>query len=63
MTERRGIGFIGVGVMGEPMCRNLVAKSGADVTAFDLAPEPLARLSAEEARIVGSAAEATRAGD
>ena len=24
------IGFIGVGTMGEPMCRNLARKSGAD---------------------------------
>jgi 3-hydroxyisobutyrate dehydrogenase-like beta-hydroxyacid dehydrogenase len=63
MTERRGIGFIGVGVMGEPMCRNLVAKSGAAVTAFDLAPEPLARLAAEGARIAGSVAETMRAGE
>jgi 3-hydroxyisobutyrate dehydrogenase-like beta-hydroxyacid dehydrogenase len=36
------IGFIGLGVMGEPICRNLVKKSGAAVLAFDLAPEPLA---------------------
>jgi 3-hydroxyisobutyrate dehydrogenase-like beta-hydroxyacid dehydrogenase len=63
MTARPGIGFIGVGMMGEPMCRNLVAKSGADVTAFDLAPEPLARLEADGARIAGSAAEAARAGE
>jgi 3-hydroxyisobutyrate dehydrogenase-like beta-hydroxyacid dehydrogenase len=63
MTERPGIGFIGAGVMGEPMCRNLVAKSGAEVTVFDLAPEPLARLQADGARIAGSAAEAARAGE
>ena len=29
------LGFIGLGVMGEPMCRNLAAKSGHDVLAFD----------------------------
>jgi 3-hydroxyisobutyrate dehydrogenase-like beta-hydroxyacid dehydrogenase len=38
------IGFIGLGVMGEPMCRNLAAKSGAAVIAFDLDPAPLIRL-------------------
>jgi 3-hydroxyisobutyrate dehydrogenase-like beta-hydroxyacid dehydrogenase len=27
------IGFIGVGTMGEPMCRNLARKSGATVPA------------------------------
>lgn len=40
------IGFIGLGVMGEPMCRNLALKSGMPVAAFDLNPEPLARLGA-----------------
>jgi 3-hydroxyisobutyrate dehydrogenase-like beta-hydroxyacid dehydrogenase len=41
------IGFVGLGVMGEPMCRNLARKSGAKMTAFDRAAEPLARLAAE----------------
>ena len=40
------IGFIGVGVMGEPMCRNIAEHSGCMVTAFDLNPEPLSRLAA-----------------
>lgn len=44
MTQFKTIGFIGLGVMGEPICRNLVTKSGASVVAFDLAPETLARL-------------------
>jgi 3-hydroxyisobutyrate dehydrogenase-like beta-hydroxyacid dehydrogenase len=44
VTQFETIGFIGLGVMGEPICRNLVTKSGASVVAFDLAPEPLARL-------------------
>jgi 3-hydroxyisobutyrate dehydrogenase-like beta-hydroxyacid dehydrogenase len=38
------LGFIGLGVMGEPMCRNLVRKSGHRVVGFDLAPAPLERL-------------------
>ncbi len=41
------IGFIGLGVMGEPMCRNLARKSDRPVMAFDLAPEPLGRLKAD----------------
>jgi hypothetical protein len=49
--------------MGEPMCRNLVRKSGAAVTAFDLAPEPLARLEAEGAVVAGSVPEAVGAGE
>ena len=41
------IGFIGLGVMGEPMCRNLLRKSGAAVIAFDRDRAPLERLAAE----------------
>jgi len=57
VPQYKTIGFIGLGVMGEPICRNLVKKSGAAVLAFDLAPEPLARLRAEGAGIAGSVAE------
>jgi 3-hydroxyisobutyrate dehydrogenase len=57
MSQQKTIGFIGLGVMGEPICRNLVKKSGARVRAFDLAAEPLARLSAEGAAVAGSVAE------
>jgi 3-hydroxyisobutyrate dehydrogenase len=57
MSQHKTIGFIGLGVMGEPICRNLVKKSGAPVIAFDLSPEPLARLSADGAAIAGSVAE------
>ena len=45
MTEM--IGFIGVGTMGEPMCRNLARKSGMTVLAADRNPEPLQRLAAD----------------
>jgi len=40
------LGFIGLGVMGEPMCRNLAAKSGRRVIGFDIAAAPLERLAA-----------------
>jgi 3-hydroxyisobutyrate dehydrogenase-like beta-hydroxyacid dehydrogenase len=40
------IGFIGVGVMGEPICRHLATKSGKAVYAYDIAREPLERLAA-----------------
>ena len=46
MSSTQQIGFIGLGVMGEPMCRNLAVKSGAAITAFDLDAAPLARLTA-----------------
>jgi 3-hydroxyisobutyrate dehydrogenase len=57
MAPYKTIGFIGLGVMGEPICRNLVKKSGAPVVAFDLAPEPLKRLRDEGAGVAGSVAE------
>jgi 3-hydroxyisobutyrate dehydrogenase len=57
MSQQKTIGFIGLGVMGEPICRNLVKKSSADVIAFDLAAEPLARLRDEGAAVAGSVAE------
>lgn len=41
------IGFIGVGTMGEPMCRNLAKKSGATVLAADRDTAPLQRLAGD----------------
>ncbi|MDP6343144.1 MAG: NAD(P)-dependent oxidoreductase [Alphaproteobacteria bacterium] len=43
MSEDQIIGFVGLGVMGEPMCHNLHAKSGCPVVAYDIDPAPLAR--------------------
>ena len=57
MTKQTTIGFIGLGVMGEPMCRNLARKSGAKVIAFDLRPEPLQRLKPEGVGVAASARE------
>ena len=39
------IGFIGLGVMGEPMCGHLARRSGKAVLAYDLNPAPLGRLA------------------
>src|SRR6266436_1495470 len=63
MSEYKTVGFVGLGVMGEPICRNLVKKSGRRVVVFDLAPEPLARMRAEGAEIAGSAAEVIKQSD
>lgn len=41
------IGFIGLGVMGEPMCGHLARRSGLPVLAHDLRPEPLERLAGQ----------------
>src|SRR5204863_9614367 len=51
------LGFIGLGVMGEPMCRNLAKKSGAAVVAFDQRAEPLAALARDGVALAGSAAD------
>lgn len=45
MSGFKAIGFIGVGVMGEPMCRHLATKSGATVLANDRDAAPLERLA------------------
>jgi 3-hydroxyisobutyrate dehydrogenase len=57
MSQYKSIGFIGLGVMGEPICLNLVKKSGARVTAFDLLPEPLERLREEGVVVATSVAD------
>jgi len=45
------IGFVGLGVMGGPMCANLVARGGWPVVAFDKEPERCAEAAAAGARI------------
>jgi 3-hydroxyisobutyrate dehydrogenase len=57
MSAYKTIGFIGLGVMGEPICRNLVKKSGKRILAFDLSPEPLARLRADGTEVAASVAD------
>jgi len=54
----RTIGFIGLGVMGEPMCRNLATKSGLAVAAFDLNAAPLDRLRTQGVSTATSARDA-----
>lgn len=44
MGDIKKLGFIGLGVMGEPMCRNLAVKKGATVLAYDTQSAPLDRL-------------------
>ena len=57
------LGFIGLGVMGEPMCRHLVKKSGAAVIAYDLVPEPLKRLQQFGIEAAGSTADVVQRAD
>ena len=63
MSPHQRIGFIGLGVMGEPICRNLVKKSGARVVVFDLDAEPLARLREVGATVARSVAEVVAGSD
>lgn len=46
MIEFQRAGFIGLGVMGEPICRNLAQKSGMSVMGCDNDSAPLERLAA-----------------
>jgi 3-hydroxyisobutyrate dehydrogenase len=63
MSQHKTVGFIGLGVMGEPICHNLLVKSGARVIAFDLSPEPLRRLREEGAVVAASVAEVVNKSD
>lgn len=57
------VGFIGLGVMGEPICRNMLRKSGRDFLVFDLSEAPLQRLASAGARLApGIATVAATAG-
>ncbi len=51
------IGFIGLGVMGEPMCRNLLGRASEPVVVHDLRPDVVDRLAGEGAIAAGSVAE------
>ena len=62
MATTSVLGFVGLGVMGEPMCRNLARKSGAAVVAYDTRREPLDALAADGVeRAAALAGVATRA--
>ena len=56
------IGFIGTGVMGLPMARNLI-KGGFEVTAFDINPEALQTLRQDGGSVASSAKEAANGAD
>ncbi len=63
MAEISRIGFIGLGVMGEPICRNLATRSGAAVVAYDIQAAPLERLQAFGVQVAGSVREAAAGAD
>jgi 3-hydroxyisobutyrate dehydrogenase-like beta-hydroxyacid dehydrogenase len=57
------IAFVGLGVMGEAMCRNLAKKGSWRVVGYDTRPEPLARLAADGVRSAASLAAAVAESD
>lgn len=56
------IGFIGLGVMGKPMAKNLL-KAGYEVTVYDVRPEPVNELVAAGAKAGSSAKDAATRSD
>jgi 3-hydroxyisobutyrate dehydrogenase-like beta-hydroxyacid dehydrogenase len=54
------IGCIGLGVMGEPICANLLQKSGCRVLGHDLRQDPLARLAGQGLERCASAEEVAK---
>lgn len=57
MTEQLNLGFIGLGVMGEPMSINLARKSGQPLHVYDRASDAMARVVAQGGLASASVAE------
>ncbi|MBD0357078.1 MAG: NAD(P)-binding domain-containing protein, partial [Rubrobacter sp.] len=60
VTER--IGFVGLGIMGMPMARNLM-KAGYELTVFNRTPARAGELAQEGARVAGSPKEVAEESD
>ncbi|MCR8548958.1 NAD(P)-dependent oxidoreductase [Salipiger sp. P9] len=63
MSNTETIGFIGLGVMGGPMCMNMAAKHPGDVLAYDLSDAALSAVEAAGARRLGSVRELAEQAD
>lgn len=61
-NKNKKIGFIGMGVMGKPMAKNLV-KNGYSLIVFDVKPEPVAELVAMGQESAASPAEVASRSD
>lgn len=57
------IGFVGLGVMGGPMCRNVALKHSGDVVAFDMNSDAFAALDGTKARRAQTLAEVAEHAD
>src|SRR3984885_12490479 len=51
------VGFIGVGNMGGPMCRNIIRNTNHEVVVFDLNPDAVKACTDLGAKIAGSVAD------
>ena len=63
MTTSASIGFIGLGVMGGPMCRNMAAKHPGSLLALDIDPSAVSALADTPARPAPSMAALARVSD
>jgi len=63
MTEQLNLGFIGLGVMGEPMSINLARKSGQPVHVYDRASDAMARVVAQGGLASASVADVAACAD
>ena len=61
-TQENTVGFVGLGLMGLPMCRNLV-RAGLDVVATTRSATPLKAIAEEGARTVSCPREVAEAAD
>lgn len=57
------LGFIGLGAMGGPMCRNVVMKHAGPVYAFDMSVEARAELGQQGAQVAASVADVAAKAD
>lgn len=62
-NESEILGFIGLGVMGGPMCANLLRKGGRKVVAFDSAPPALDEAQSQGAQLAASVAQVAEQAD
>jgi 2-hydroxy-3-oxopropionate reductase len=62
MADKERIGVIGLGIMGKPMARNLMA-AGHEVTVYDLFPEPVEELVTDGANLGTSPADVASKSD
>lgn len=54
------IGFIGLGIMGEAMCYNIIRKHDGDVYIYDVKTEPVQRLAQKGGIACDSAVDAAK---